>query len=177
MIKFCTCLGTGKLPPDHGLGVITGGHPGGDLGLYDRQRVEATIQALFVQNGKFNLSHVQPTPMVGRVAKLQFVQQPFRLAGRECLVERRWRMGVQGIQHHANLGRMREMDVHQHLHLVGKILFRALGGHGHLPPARQGLNHQKQIACPRPAIFIVDPRGHTRAGRDRLPSFGNQLRG
>ena len=51
------------------------------------------------QNGEFHFSHVEPTAMLWGVVELQLSGDGAGLFGRECLVERRWLVRVEIVQH------------------------------------------------------------------------------
>lgn len=61
--------------------------------------------------------------------KLQLLQDPPRLGGRERRVQRGRRVGVQVVHDDADERGVREVVVDQHLPLVGAVVFGAALGH------------------------------------------------
>ena len=59
----------------------------------------------------------------------------------------------------------------------GEVLHRAPLGHCHMPPARQRLTGQEEVAGTLPAVFVVLPQRTSRPGRERRPGLGQQLGG
>ena len=86
-------------------------------------------------------------------------------------------MGVQIIEcdpHHLGLW---IGFIHQPTHLMGEVLYGAPLGHRRLPPARQRLTGQEQVARPLPPVLLVLTPGTSRPGRQRGPGLGQQLGG
>src|SRR5947208_1312426 len=88
-LEFDAGVGGAEAPVDRRLGTIACGLPSGDLMPQQIRTAEASIQTLLPQHGQFDLGHVEPTAVFGRVMKLQFPRDPPRLGGRERLVEGR----------------------------------------------------------------------------------------
>ena len=72
---------------DTGLHRIALGFPSGDLRGDLLRAVETPIQALPVHDADLRFRHVEPTAMLGRVMKLDPVQQLPSLGGTEGLVQ------------------------------------------------------------------------------------------
>ena len=86
-------------------------------------------------------------------------------------------MGVEVIQHHSDLLCFGVSFINQPPHLMGEVNHGAAFGHVHVPPARQGLAEQEQVAGPITFIFIVKSPWSSRLGRDRKSLLGYQLLG
>jgi hypothetical protein len=110
------------------------------------KRLHIEVQCLFVRHivgpglpGKdteLNLSHVQPTPMFGRVMKLQPMSQSIGFSRLKRFIQSGDSMGVQVIQHQADHGSVRLRLIHQPLHTVSEVLFGAARSDLDMPIAR-----------------------------------------
>jgi len=64
-----------------------------DLGFEPTALADAAVQTLAAQHADFDLDHVQPTGVFGRVVELQALQEAMRLWRRESLVQGAHAMG------------------------------------------------------------------------------------
>ena len=88
MFEFDVRVGGGELPTDScGAIIAPVGPVGGDL-LENGAVRDATIQALTTKVTQFNLGHVEPTAVLGRVLQFQAVENAPRFGGRENFVKR-----------------------------------------------------------------------------------------
>lgn len=133
-----------KSPMDGGLGCSTASFPGGNPLAHTARISEALVETLLGQHCELDFGHVEPTPMLGRVAQVQFAQDTTGLSGCEGFIEGRWRMGVQVSQNHAEHPGLGDMRSHQVLHTVGEVLRRAAGRHLEVPPALERLKDAAQ---------------------------------
>jgi hypothetical protein len=86
-------------------------------------------------------------------------------------------MGVEIIQHHADLFGFWKMKINQILHAPSEILFRSLVGDFDVPPACQGLQKHEQVASTFPSILkIITPR-YSIPHWQRQPGFAHHLIG
>ena len=123
------------------------------------------VQALPGQHSDFNFSHVQPTPMLGGVVKLQPFRNPSGRGRWERLVQRRRAVGVQVIQDQTHHRDLRIGFIHQPAHLKGEVLHRAPLGHRHLPPSCQRLAGQEQVSSALSAVPLFLPHRTSRLRR------------
>ena len=78
---------------------------------------------------------VQPTPIFGRVTKLQLPGDPPRLSRRERFVQWRDLMRIEIVQHHVNHNGFWIAFIYQPLHFVGAVAFGSLLYRMYVPPA------------------------------------------
>ena len=138
---------------------------------------EPLLQTGAGQYAELDLRHVQPTPVPGGVVELQSPGNPPGFLSWESLVQRCPAMGVQIVQDDPYHLGFRVGFIHQPAHPAGEVLHRAPLGHCHLPPARQRLTGQEQVARALPPVFVVLPQRTSRPGRERRPGLGQQLGG
>src|SRR5579875_206615 len=167
-MQLFTSISRGKTPLNLDLMSIAPLLPGADHFAQSLHRRQALIQALASQHGEFDLSHIQPTPMFGRVVELQPAGNPARLLWLECLIQRSWSMGIQIIQHDSDLWRVRKMHIDQFLHRCGKILLCPSLGDFYMPPAKIGFQEQEEIAGSFSLILIIHPFPLSRLWWQRL---------
>src|SRR5574341_904341 len=113
---------------------------------------DAPIPTLPAEDTQFQLSHVEPAAMLGRVVELQ----PFENAAGV-------RLGI-GF-------------VHQPLHLLGEVQQGAPVGDGHMPPAAVRLEEHKQVAGAVALVLVIVAFHLTRLSGQRHARLGNQLLG
>src|SRR5262252_3787602 len=113
--------------------------------------------------------------MLGGVMKVQLAGKPPCCGERESFIESRRRMRGEIIDDQAHPLGVGKMDIHQLLHLTGKIPRWASGGDVDLTPAPQRLHEEQQIRRPRAAIVLVVASGLPRSGRQRRTDFPAQL--
>ena len=86
------------------------------------------------QNGKLNFNHAEPRGMFGGVLKLQLTLNSPRLNRWESRIEGSGRVGIEIVQHAPDLLDVREMDIDQLAHTLGKIGRGALRDHFGMTP-------------------------------------------
>ena len=138
---------------------------------------EPLLQAGAGQDTELDFGHVQPTAVLGRVVKLQPPGNPPGLRRRESFVQGRRTMSVKVVHDHPHHRGLRVRFVHQPTHLMGEVLHGTPLGHRHLPPARQWLTGQEQVAGTLSPVLVVLPQRKSRPGRHRGPGLGQQLGG
>ena len=138
---------------------------------------EPLLQAGAGQDAELDLRHVQPTPVLGRVMKLQPPGNPPGFLSRESLVQRCPAMGIQIVQDNPYHLGFRVGFIRQPAHPAGEVLHRAPLRDRHLSPTRQGLAGQEQVAGTLPPVFVVLPQRKSRPGRQSGPGLRQQLGG
>ena len=164
-------------PVDAGLSLVPLQYQGMDLSAEGPLVGKALSETTAGEDAELDLRHIQPTPMLGSVMKLQPLGDTPGLWGRESLVQRRHPVGVQVVQDQANHRDLRVSLVHQPAHLVGEVLGGAPLRHCHVAPARPGLAEQEQVAGALPPVLVVLPLRPPRLGGNRFPDVGQQLGG
>ena len=114
------------------------------------------------KHAEFNLCHVDPRAILGRVVELQASGNPSGFGRLEGLVGRGDVVGVEVVQHHANHLSMRIGPVHQTLHLVSEIYRCASFGHLQVLPTPQRLKEHEQV--PRSVALVLIVKTLTVAG-------------
>ena len=85
--------------------------------------------------------------------KLQTLRYAPRLLRRKGLIQRRLAVGIEIAHHQADHRDIRVGLDHQPAHLIGEVLGGAPLGYFHVPPARQGLAEQEQVAGALPPRY------------------------
>ena len=123
------------------------------------------------QHPDFNLGHIQPTAMLGSVVDFQPLRDAPRLRRLEGLVQGRWVMGVQVVQHQHNPVFVRIVLIHQLLDHPGPIGLGTPVRHFHPAPALQRSEQHEQIAHPVALVFVIVDAGSPRPDRTRQPGL------
>src|SRR5438067_12024333 len=89
VLEFDTRILGGETPINGGVRVIALLLPSPNPLLCLLKAGDAPSQALSSQHREFNLGHIQPTAMFGRVMDLQFLREPSCLLGIKDLIARR----------------------------------------------------------------------------------------
>jgi len=108
-----------------------------------------------MDHANVRLCHVQPTAVLGRVMKLDRIQDASSLLGSKCFVQARTIVGVQMVLDQTNFLCLWIIWLHQCSHTTSVILAGASCCNLHVPPASQGLTHHALIADAFPFIRIV----------------------
>ena len=161
-VQFSSGVPGVELPVDGGPSPIALRYQGIDFPLQSRRVRGPLLEATAGQYAELDLRHVQPTPVLGRIVKLQPPGNPPGLGCRESLVQRRRAMGVQIVQHQPHHLGFRVGFIHQPAHLPGEVLHRSPFGDLHVPPAGQGFASQEQVAGPLPPVLVVLPQRQPR---------------
>ena len=129
--------------------------PGRDFTLERCFVGDAAIEALLLEDAQFDLGHVQPTPMLGGIMKLELPGDPPRLGRLKRFLQRRDLMRIEIVQHDANHRGFGVAFIHQPLHRVGEVELRPLRRHLHMPPTRLRLHEEKEVARAVAFVFVV----------------------
>src|SRR5919106_5159941 len=165
----------GETPLDRGVGRIATFLIGGEFAFQGIFIWNATRQALPTHHAQFNLGHIEPTGVLGRIVQRQFFQDPSGLRRDEGFIQRRGAMGVEIIQDYPNHLRVGITVVDQPPHLVREVMHGALHSHLDMPPAGLRLAHEKQITGSIALILIVIASRLSGPGRHWDARLGNQL--
>ena len=136
-MKLAASIANREAPVDGLVPGITLGNVGVDASSQSCLVGNATGKTGTRQNGEFHFSHVEPTAMLWGVVELQLSGDGAGLFGRECLVERRWLVRVEIVQHDTD-----DVGVGLHiddmLHDLGKLNLGPPLGDQHLAQASLG---------------------------------------
>ena len=94
-------------------------------------------------------------PCCGRGVKFQLS----RFAGRKGGLQRGARVGIEIIQHHPTLLRVRKLHIYERLHVGRPVLLGTPIRHTHIAPPRHRRERHKQMLCAIAVLFAVGP-GH-----------------
>ena len=128
-MKFQARLARRELPVDRRFGFIASIFISLDLALEPGFIGDTVIQTLTTQDTQLDLRHVEPTPMLRHIVKLQLLQDAPGFLWRERLLQRCRLVGVEIIHHNTDHFGFRILLIDQPLHLPRKILHRSLFGH------------------------------------------------
>src|SRR4029450_2060888 len=174
-MQLHSCLRGRKLPVNGRPGGIAGSFRGGQFPFQHCCGGDAPVQALPSQDTEFDLSHVEPTAMLGRIVKLQLLANAVRFRRGKSLIERGGLVDVEIIQHYPDHLGLGVALIDQPLHRVGKILHRSLLRYRYVPPPGLGLDEEKEITGAVAFVFIIIARGLSGLGRQGLAGLSNQL--
>lgn len=146
-----------------------------NLGLHGSHVGYPAIETLTFQSTEFNLRHVEPTAMLRRVMDFKTFDQPSRLIGRKCFIERSHSMGIQIIHHQPNFDCPGTALIKHLLDLFRPILPGAAFRYRHMSPAGQRFNFHEYFRHTISYIFIVNACRLARFARNWLAHFTNQL--
>jgi len=131
---------------------------------------DASVQALSMQDTEFDFSHIEPTAMLGGVMDFQFGGNAAGLGRRKGFIERSKFVRVQIVHHQGDGVCLREMDIDQVAHAVGKIDHGAALCHLDMAPSLQRRKAEKvedfQHGLKGSGEYVeeVDARTHNNAG-------------
>ncbi len=108
----------------------------------------------------------EPTPVLRRVVELKAIDQPASFVRFKCLVERRWAMCIEIIQHHDELVSFRILDIRQLPHRLGPINARPPVSDMYMPLASQRLKEHEEGGYSFSFVFVGEAL--------YLPSFSQQ---
>src|SRR3989339_165916 len=175
MSKFYACIDSRKMPVYLGLSVVPVVLPGANMSLHSYQIRNTPIQALSVQGTEFNLSHVEPATMLGRVVDIETFRQPPGLLRRKHSVERGQAMGIQIVQDQAYLDGVGVTFVKHAFDPPCPIFSRSMLAGRHMTFARQWFHLEKDFSNAVADVFMVHPRRSARSTSHRLMNITNEL--
>src|SRR3990172_6727534 len=101
--EFSICILAGERPINAASFGIALALPAMDFASRGHPVHQSSPKALTIQDADFDLRHVQPTRMLGRVVKLHASQQPASGRRTEYFLEAGAEMGVEVVQNQVNL--------------------------------------------------------------------------
>jgi hypothetical protein len=155
MLEFDGRILSSKAPVDGDLLLVAPRGPGGDLPRSDLQGGYPLRQALPIQRRELDLSHVEPTGMLGGVMDLKALREPTRLSDRKDLVEGSERMRIEVIHDQDDLFGIRIVQIRQLADEQSPLLRGPLSGHHGIALAPQRFAGQKHIAHSLALVLVV----------------------
>ena len=162
-----SCIGQREAPIDPHAPLGASVRPGGD-NLLDRRlgRQSLVGEELALEDGPFDLLHVEPTAMLGREVPLDpFSQRPGVLR-RKGLIQGAGGVDVEVVQHQPHAGRIRVVLGEQRLDDVGKLATGAPCVDLDDAPAGLWLEGTEQHTTAGAAILVILFGEIARSGRD-----------
>src|SRR5258707_6173204 len=136
---------------------------------------DTPVEALAAQDADFDLHHVEPAGVLGRVGELQPAQHGARFGGRKGLVERAGRVCRQIVQDDADAFRFREVGITELAHAGGEVHSGAAVGDFDPAPRAMHVEDDEQVGRSVALVFAVVALELSRHGRDRLARLANEL--
>jgi len=113
-------------------------------------------QTLCGENAAFDLSHIQPPPMLGPVMHLPPLSQPSGLCWGKRLIQGGRLVGVEVVHHQHNLLGLRILHIDQCLHHLGKVYGCPSRCPLDTPLPGQRLAHHEPMGRALPLVRIID---------------------
>jgi hypothetical protein len=158
-----------------GLPVVSVIFPRSDVALHCFQVGHSPIQALPVQGAKLDLSHVEPTAMLGRVVNFDSFCQPPGLLRFKRLVEGGKAVGVQVIQDQAQSDGVWVTLLEHALDPPRPVFSRSALGDRHVAISSQRFHFEKYLGNAVADIFMVHPCRSSRRAGYRFVHFSDEL--
>ena len=108
-----------------------------DLGFEPTALADAAVQTLAAQHADFDLDHVQPTGVFGRVVELQALQEAMRLWRAESLVQGAHAVGRKIVHDDSDAIRVGIVRIGEIAHAMGEVAGGPVVGHLHLCVSRK----------------------------------------
>ena len=129
--------------------------PRGDLGFHVLSVVDAPVEALGAQHADFDLDHVQPAGVLGRVVEFQATDHAPGFGGWERLVQGGDGVGGEIVEHHADAVGLRKMHVYKFAHALSEVVCGAPVRNFDMAPGAMGIEQDEQIERAVAPIFVV----------------------
>jgi len=123
------------------------------------------VQGLPSQDGEFDLCHVEPTCVLGRVVKADASHESSLLSWSECLSERFLKMGVQVVEHEVNLLGCSVRGGDDASDLQGKVLSGSSFRIGDFSMLTLGFYGAEDIASAMTFVFVISSSRFAWLGR------------
>lgn len=149
--------------------------PGRHLSMNCYGIVDATVQALTLQDAQCDFRHVEPTAVFGSRVESEPIEQTSRFFRRKRVIEARSIMGVEVVFDQDNFVSTRVMHLTEFLDTPRPILARPALRHLDAAPPPQWLVHHKQVTGALGFIRIIDACHSTRCRRRCHRDLANQL--
>ena len=127
------------------------------LDLFDERglRRDTAPKALTTQMAEFDLSHVEPTAVLGSVMDLSFIRDSFRLRRIKSFIKRCFGVGIEIVHHQANFLHMRIMVINKFFYNVRPINLGPLCSDFGLSLTSSGFKSHKNVCRPIALLLCV----------------------
>ena len=126
------------------------------------------VEALAAQYADFDLDHVEPAGVLGRVVELDAPQDAPGLGGRKGLIEGACGVGRQVVLHDADARGVGIMNIDEFAHALGVIPRGPPRGDLDLAPQPMHVDADEEIDGAVAAVLAIVAFELARLGRDRL---------
>src|SRR3984957_8211404 len=140
-----------------------------------RLGVQPAVEALSNHNVDLRFRHVQPASVLGRVMKLDLVQNATCFGWCKRRIQACPIVGVQIVLYEANFPGSRILHVHQLPHAAGVVAPGSPFGHPHVAPPPQRLAHHQLVANAFAFILIIHEGRMARTRSPRRVCVAKQL--
>src|ERR1700678_1561568 len=172
-------FGSGLVGCEHPLntraGSVAVSFPSCDFGDEADLCGDTPVEALAAQDADFDLHHVEPAGVLGRVLELQPAQHAARFGGRKGLVQRAGRVCRQIVQDDGDAFRFREVAITELAHAGGEVHGGAAVGDFDPAPRAMHVEENEQVGRSVALVFAVVALELSRHGRDRLARLADEL--
>jgi hypothetical protein len=167
---YGSLLGWAEHPFDAGSGGVSLALPCGDFADEALGAVDPAVEALAAQDADFDLDHIEPTSVLGRVVELDAAQDASGLGGRKGLIEGACGVGRQVILHNADAFGVGIVNIDEFADALGVILGGAPRGDFDLAPRLVDVEDDEEIDRAIAAVLAVVTFELTRLTADTKPS-------
>ena len=136
---------------------------------------QAAVQALAREDADFDLGHVQPACMLGRVVKAHPTQQRAGSSLAQHVVEAFPEVGIQVVQHEVNAARPRVRFAQECLDEADEVRLAPVIGDRDDALSRLGLDRHEQIGRSLAHVFVVQLGRLTRRHGQGFAAMSNEL--
>lgn len=144
-----------KLPVNRSLLLVSLRSPSFSFVDQDSLARNATLETLSVENTQLDLSHVEPTTVLGCRMKFQLIQDALGFGWRKHVIKTSRCMGIELILNNHDLLGLWKMDIHQIAHTVSPVNFGAsLGDFDSAPVLKRSKEHES-VGCSFAAILVI----------------------
>ena len=135
-----------------------------DLGFEPTALADAAVQTLAAQHADFDLDHIQPTGVFGRVVELQALQEAMRLWRGESLVQGAHAVGRKIVHDDLDAIRVGIVRIGEIAHAMGEVSRGSVIGHLHVPPGFVRVDEDEHIGRAVALVFAIVSLGWPGAG-------------
>lgn len=174
-MQLASSLFTIKLPLNSGSAGVSFSFQSRYLAFQGLLVFQPAVETTPLEHAYFDLGHVQPTGVLGRVVKFQLPQQPSCKGWLECLIQRSRFMGVEIVLNYSNDFSLWVSLIHQPFDEIGIVYGGTPLGHCHVPKTTLWFDQHEQVSRPITFVFVIFSPGFTRLGWQGWSNFLVQL--
>jgi hypothetical protein len=134
----------------------------------------SSVQTWPHHDAQLYFRHIHPTGVPGRVVKRKRAKYASGFLRRKSFIQRRPLVCIQMIHHHSHHFSLWVALVHQPLHLMREVSFRAPGSHIHVSPSCLRFAAHQEMARAMALGLIINSRDPPRLGWQGVANFCHQ---